>query len=589
MFGQTVLFLLLSDSVLSQDYVSECPAENGLFADALQCDRYYECIDGEVTDNLCPDGLVYDETSEKFAKCGFPTGIDCTGRKDRQPAQPTPGCPHQHGYYAHPDPEVCDKFNFCVDGNPNTVTCAGGLIFDPATGQCAYSDQTNRPGCTSNDLFGFRCPDISSSAQEYSRHSDPEDCQNFYLCIEGKARRNGCQVGMVFNPISLSCERQDKVEGPCSNYYNATFLESLKPTRRPEINTELRQSAVENRRRPSRPQTQNTPRRQQRPEQALPQQLADLENFGQQQFSGPTFAPRRQQFQPREPTFAPIRQQFQPEEPTFAPRRQQFQPEEPSFSPRRQQIRPEEPTAPRRQQFQPKEPTFAQYEDEESADNFASSFVRNPVRSNSDRLPSPSSSVSQSSSDRGRVRSRVPIPRRRQQVTRTEEAPEVDVRRTNVRNNIDRTPIGDSRRQFSRQPVRTSVLSPVEAVPQQVNEEEASASFGRRRQNLQTSRRKSSRQDLLNQVELELARRESLAASSNQDQTFLPEQTILPDPVLPVVSRGRVRARGRLPIARQTRRNSLQVVDNERAPLETFAEDQDETFSFNSGRQRNRG
>ena len=30
------------------DYVSECPEENGFFADALQCDRYYECQDGEV-------------------------------------------------------------------------------------------------------------------------------------------------------------------------------------------------------------------------------------------------------------------------------------------------------------------------------------------------------------------------------------------------------------------------------------------------------------------------------------------------------------------------------------------------------------
>ena len=30
------------------DYVSECPTDNGFFADALQCDRYYECKDGEV-------------------------------------------------------------------------------------------------------------------------------------------------------------------------------------------------------------------------------------------------------------------------------------------------------------------------------------------------------------------------------------------------------------------------------------------------------------------------------------------------------------------------------------------------------------
>ena len=30
------------------DYVSECPEENGFFADAVQCDRYYECQLGEV-------------------------------------------------------------------------------------------------------------------------------------------------------------------------------------------------------------------------------------------------------------------------------------------------------------------------------------------------------------------------------------------------------------------------------------------------------------------------------------------------------------------------------------------------------------
>ena len=31
-----------------------------------------------------------------------------------------------------------------MDGVPNTITCAGGLIFDPTKGQCDYSDQTKR-------------------------------------------------------------------------------------------------------------------------------------------------------------------------------------------------------------------------------------------------------------------------------------------------------------------------------------------------------------------------------------------------------------------------------------------------------------
>ena len=98
----------------------------------------------QVLEEFCPDGLVFDEASTSYAKCGFPFSIDCTGRDERQPAQPTPGCPHQHGYFSVPDEKVCNKFNFCVDGVPNTITCAGGLIFDPEKGQCAYSDQTSR-------------------------------------------------------------------------------------------------------------------------------------------------------------------------------------------------------------------------------------------------------------------------------------------------------------------------------------------------------------------------------------------------------------------------------------------------------------
>ena len=43
--------LLLSTVLVvrAQDYVDECPEENGFFADAVQCDRYYECKNGQVT------------------------------------------------------------------------------------------------------------------------------------------------------------------------------------------------------------------------------------------------------------------------------------------------------------------------------------------------------------------------------------------------------------------------------------------------------------------------------------------------------------------------------------------------------------
>ena len=53
------------------------------------------------------------------------------------------------------------------------------------------------------------------------------DCSKFYLCILGNARQQGCGPGLIFNPETLSCEKQSTVTGPCSSFYNETFLESL--------------------------------------------------------------------------------------------------------------------------------------------------------------------------------------------------------------------------------------------------------------------------------------------------------------------------------------------------------------------------
>lgn len=51
--GLTLVASLASVATLAsvasaQDYVDECPQLNGFFADAVQCDRYYECKNGEV-------------------------------------------------------------------------------------------------------------------------------------------------------------------------------------------------------------------------------------------------------------------------------------------------------------------------------------------------------------------------------------------------------------------------------------------------------------------------------------------------------------------------------------------------------------
>lgn len=204
--------------------------------------------------------------------------MDCTGRPELQPAKASKLCPRQNGYFSHENPEVyiteltllkhittiylqvCDKFYYCVDGVPNPITCPASLIFDPKLGQCAYSDQISRNGCSSKEVFKFECPKVKDARHEHPRYPDEKDCQYFYICIDGHARRNGCTIGQVFNKDTLACDVQSNVKDPaCRNWYNETVLETVTQRPRPggvPINTEDRQRVVVRRRKPRPPQEQ---------------------------------------------------------------------------------------------------------------------------------------------------------------------------------------------------------------------------------------------------------------------------------------------------------------------------------------------
>ena len=62
------------------DFVSECPISDGFFADAFECDRYYECRSNKITEHVCKDGLVFNDYSVKFGRCDFPFLVDCSDR-----------------------------------------------------------------------------------------------------------------------------------------------------------------------------------------------------------------------------------------------------------------------------------------------------------------------------------------------------------------------------------------------------------------------------------------------------------------------------------------------------------------------------
>ncbi|KAF2362622.1 Chitin binding domain [Trinorchestia longiramus] len=214
-------------SVAAQDVVSDCPIPDGYFADSVQCDKYYECIDNVLTEKLCPDGKAFNDFNHRVEKCDFIYQIDCKGRPELQPPQATETCPRANGYFPHHELGRCNEFYYCSEGKGNHLTCPESLVFSLKTGTCVWPDEAGRTDeCNAVDVVNFTCPTVPShEAVAHPRYADPDDCQYFYVCINGKTpRRNGCNFGQVFNSKIRACDSPKEVP-ECAEYYFDYFTQ----------------------------------------------------------------------------------------------------------------------------------------------------------------------------------------------------------------------------------------------------------------------------------------------------------------------------------------------------------------------------
>ncbi|XP_067143781.1 protein obstructor-E-like [Centruroides vittatus] len=198
--------------------------KNGYFAHEKQCDRYYECKNGTMTENLCPDGLMFNHlSSPNHLRCDYPFDVDCSDRPQVQQAQPTENCPHLWGLY--PNVHDCGRFWNCVDGTSYSFQCPEGLAWNDLTARCDWPDQVE--SCDGEALLGFSCPVPSEDdIRQYGqlRYPHPGDCKKFFVCIlteknEWKPRLLSCEEPTVFNYALNKCDFYKEVSG-CENYYS---------------------------------------------------------------------------------------------------------------------------------------------------------------------------------------------------------------------------------------------------------------------------------------------------------------------------------------------------------------------------------
>ncbi|XP_076236935.1 protein obstructor-E [Calliopsis andreniformis] len=217
---------LLDHNVLSRQAAVSCPEKNGRFPVPMQCDAYIECIDGIPEEKLCPEGLLFNPEARFNYPCGYPIDVNCDGRPNRQAAQPTEDCPHQYGYFKVGDSQRCGQFMNCADGRGYVFDCPEGLAFNPESYRCDWPDQV--PDCDAESYLGFRCPqerNIYSNNIQFYRSQN--DCQHYYVCVNGRPRLQNCGEGNAFNELINACDAAENVTGcepPNLNVSTKQFL-----------------------------------------------------------------------------------------------------------------------------------------------------------------------------------------------------------------------------------------------------------------------------------------------------------------------------------------------------------------------------
>lgn len=80
--------------------------------------------------------------------------------------------------------------------------------------------------CIFLELFKFSCPKVDeATGQTHPRYADAEDCQFFYVCINGLTpRRNGCKLGQAFDDVTKRCDWARKIP-ECADWYKGQLTD----------------------------------------------------------------------------------------------------------------------------------------------------------------------------------------------------------------------------------------------------------------------------------------------------------------------------------------------------------------------------
>jgi len=95
------------------------------------CTRYTQCFGTNGVERECPNGFHFNASTNQ---CDRRENVECT---ERNIDVPRVSCPNSPGVEQIPSLTSCAEYFICANGSPSSHSCSDGFIFDIDTNNCA--------------------------------------------------------------------------------------------------------------------------------------------------------------------------------------------------------------------------------------------------------------------------------------------------------------------------------------------------------------------------------------------------------------------------------------------------------------------
>lgn len=203
---------------------SRCPKKGVItFEHPTACDQFFYCEDGYISEQTCPNGLMYGTRDMITDYCVHRWKVSCEDKSVPNPIS-SPGCRWQYGIFnVQGSPKCSPDFYECVEGKFEVKKCSiDGQVYDDRTKSCRFAEQV---GCTNEALADFHCPpdDQGNTYWPFPRYFLNE--RALIHCVNDKPEIVRCTELERVDPEHLHCVPMAKLTNNGASASNGELAE----------------------------------------------------------------------------------------------------------------------------------------------------------------------------------------------------------------------------------------------------------------------------------------------------------------------------------------------------------------------------